>query len=175
MRQALSKGMLTAAAAATGILSLPGAHAFADAGAGAVTANSPGLLSGNAVQAPVHVPVNACGNTVDVVGLLNPAFGNNCANEDAPPPSHPAPPKPPEHHKPPKHHTPPPAPPREEPPAPPVHHPAPPVQQARTLPAPAALAETGGSPATAVAAALSGVLLLGGGLLYRRGRAAARG
>ena len=43
-------------------------------------AGSPGVLSGNTVQVPVHVPVNVCGNTVNVVGLLNPAFGNHCAN-----------------------------------------------------------------------------------------------
>ncbi|MEJ8667907.1 chaplin [Streptomyces sp. MS1.AVA.1] len=41
-----------------------------------------GLLSGNTVQLPVHVPVNVCGNTVNVVGLLNPAVGNTCVNED---------------------------------------------------------------------------------------------
>ncbi|MFP3990376.1 chaplin [Streptomyces sp. E11-3] len=41
---------------------------------------SPGVASGNLVQVPVHVPVNACGNTVNVVGLLNPAFGNYCQN-----------------------------------------------------------------------------------------------
>ncbi|GAA3307191.1 chaplin ChpE [Streptomyces cinereospinus] len=37
---------------------------------------SPGVVSGNLVQAPVHVPVNAVGNSVNVVGVLNPAFGN---------------------------------------------------------------------------------------------------
>jgi ChpA-C len=42
--------------------------------------NSPGVLSGNVVQVPVHVPVNVCGNTVDVIGLLNPSFGNHCLN-----------------------------------------------------------------------------------------------
>ncbi len=41
---------------------------------------SPGVLSGNVIQVPVDVPVNACGNTVDVIGLLNPAFGNGCVN-----------------------------------------------------------------------------------------------
>ncbi|SCE27251.1 Small secreted domain, partial [Streptomyces sp. SolWspMP-sol7th] len=41
---------------------------------------SPGLLSGNAVQVPLDVPLNVCGNTVDVVALLNPAFGNGCGN-----------------------------------------------------------------------------------------------
>jgi hypothetical protein len=30
---------------------------------------------------PVHVPVNVCGNTVSVIGLLNPAFGNTCINK----------------------------------------------------------------------------------------------
>ncbi|MET7734546.1 chaplin ChpE [Streptomyces sp. NPDC005402] len=37
---------------------------------------SPGVVSGNLVQAPVHVPVNAVGNSVNVIGVLNPAFGN---------------------------------------------------------------------------------------------------
>ncbi|MGW7369339.1 chaplin [Streptomyces sp. NPDC054841] len=55
--------------------------ATADSGAMGATAQSPGVLSGNLVQAPVHVPVNLCGNTVDVVGLLNPAFGNACATD----------------------------------------------------------------------------------------------
>ncbi|MBL1089225.1 MULTISPECIES: chaplin [Streptomyces] len=41
---------------------------------------SPGIGSGNSVQAPVHVPVNACGNTISVVGILNPSFGNPCLN-----------------------------------------------------------------------------------------------
>ncbi|MET7620621.1 chaplin [Streptomyces sp. NPDC005408] len=41
---------------------------------------SPGVLSGNLVQAPVHVPVNVVGNTVNVIGALNPAFGNTGIN-----------------------------------------------------------------------------------------------
>ncbi|MEU6677450.1 chaplin [Streptomyces sp. NPDC046853] len=56
------------------------APAFADAGAEGAAVGSPGVLSGNQAQVPVHVPVNVCGNTVDVIGLLNPAFGNTCAN-----------------------------------------------------------------------------------------------
>ncbi|MGW6058806.1 chaplin [Streptomyces sp. NPDC055189] len=71
--------MLATAAAATSILSLSGSNAFAADG-NAVAAGSPGVLSGNSVQAPVEVPVNACGNTADVVGAANPTFGNNCAN-----------------------------------------------------------------------------------------------
>ncbi|MEV7091044.1 chaplin [Streptomyces sp. NPDC093085] len=54
--------------------------AAADAGAEAAAIGSPGVLSGNVVQVPVHLGLNLCGNTVDVVGLLNPAFGNKCAN-----------------------------------------------------------------------------------------------
>ncbi|NML52970.1 chaplin [Streptomyces sp. R302] len=71
--------------AGTGAVALSGAGlAVADADAGAVAAGSPGVVSGNVVQVPVHVPVNLCGNTVNVIGLLNPAFGNHCANVDAP-------------------------------------------------------------------------------------------
>ncbi|MFE0326841.1 chaplin [Streptomyces sp. NPDC003753] len=79
MRQTLSRGMV-AAAAATGILSLCGSPVFADSTADGSTSGSPGLASGNTVQAPVNVPVNVCGNTVNVIAVLNPAFGNACAN-----------------------------------------------------------------------------------------------
>lgn len=41
---------------------------------------SPGVGSGNVVQVPVHIPVNLCGNTVSVIGALNPTFGNTCVN-----------------------------------------------------------------------------------------------
>ncbi|MFI8388071.1 chaplin [Streptomyces sp. NPDC085540] len=57
-----------------------GGLAHADADAGGRAERSPGLLSGNLVQLPVNLPVNACGNTVNVVGLLNPAAGNRCSN-----------------------------------------------------------------------------------------------
>ncbi|MEI7031157.1 chaplin [Streptomyces pratensis] len=57
--------------------------ASADAGAQGLAAASPGVASGNTVQVPVHVPVNLCGNTINVVGLLNPAFGNTCVNASA--------------------------------------------------------------------------------------------
>ncbi|MEU9392482.1 chaplin [Streptomyces sp. NPDC048324] len=55
--------------------------AMADAGAQGAAVGSPGVLSGNVVQVPVNIPVNVCGNTVSVIGLLNPAFGNSCANK----------------------------------------------------------------------------------------------
>ncbi|WP_431985303.1 chaplin [Streptomyces qinglanensis] len=50
--------------------------AFAESGAQGQAVNSPGVGSGNLVQAPVHVPANVTGNSVNVVGVLNPAFGN---------------------------------------------------------------------------------------------------
>ncbi|MFE3638949.1 chaplin ChpH [Streptomyces cellostaticus] len=72
---------VVAAAAATGGLVLAGAGlAVADSGATGAATQSPGVASGNVIQVPVHVPVNVCGNTVDVIGLLNPAFGNACVN-----------------------------------------------------------------------------------------------
>ncbi|MEU9027258.1 chaplin [Streptomyces sp. NPDC048383] len=67
--------------AVTGSAVVAGAGlAVADAGAQGAAVGSPGVLSGNLLQVPVHVPVNVCGNTVNVIGLLNPAFGNTCVN-----------------------------------------------------------------------------------------------
>ncbi|KUH39896.1 MULTISPECIES: chaplin [Streptomyces] len=67
--------------AGTGAVVLSGAGmALADAEANAAAVNSPGVLSGNVLQAPIHIPVNICGNTINAVGLLNPAFGNVCIN-----------------------------------------------------------------------------------------------
>ncbi|WP_406436144.1 chaplin [Streptomyces sp. NBC_00631] len=70
----LSTAAVAAAAGGAGV-------AAADSGANGVAAHSPGVLSGNVIQVPIHVPVNVCGNTIDVIGLLNPAFGNTCVND----------------------------------------------------------------------------------------------
>ncbi|MFD9080820.1 chaplin [Streptomyces erythrochromogenes] len=70
-----------AVVAATGAAVIGGASlAAADAGAQGVAAYSPGVGSGNLIQVPIHIPVNACGNTVGIIGLLNPSFGNTCIN-----------------------------------------------------------------------------------------------
>ncbi|MEV2249877.1 chaplin [Streptomyces sp. NPDC050147] len=156
-----------------------GAHHGAQSTAKSHVSQSPGILSGNNVQAPAHVPVNACGNTVDVVGLFNPVMGNGCANEgDAPTPPH--------------HETPhsPKSPPRSaEPPAdravPPTEADKPRHVASSTdgqLPRAAheepsaftQLAETGSDVDYLAAAAASTALLIGGGILYRRGRATSR-
>ncbi|MFI6941515.1 chaplin [Streptomyces sp. NPDC050418] len=70
---AVAAGAGAALAGAAGV-------AAADSHAQGKASHSPGVLSGNVLQAPIHVPVNACGNTVSVIGLLNPAFGNQCTN-----------------------------------------------------------------------------------------------
>ncbi|MEE4494297.1 chaplin [Streptomyces sp. BE230] len=198
------------------------------ADADGVAANSPGVLSGNLIQAPVDVPVNVCGNTVDVVGALNPAFGNECENEsggvDTPKPPHPhkppkphkppthhhdhghdcacepghhhnppKPPKPPKPHKPPTHHHDhncPPShhhnPPTHNPPThnPPTHNPPthtwhphnPPTHTWHHTPPkhhkPPQMAHTGANDNLGIAGGASAALVLGGGLLMRRSRAA---
>ncbi|MGR6998568.1 chaplin [Yinghuangia aomiensis] len=77
----IKKAAVVAGGVAALVLAGSGA-AFAGADANGAAVGSPGVLSGNVVQIPVHVPVNVCGNTVNVIGLLNPAFGNTCANVD---------------------------------------------------------------------------------------------
>ncbi|MFF2509455.1 chaplin [Streptomyces sp. NPDC058067] len=62
-------------AAGAGMASATDAHANGHA------VNSPGIVSGNVIQAPVHIPVNVVGNTVNVIGLLNPTFGNLGVND----------------------------------------------------------------------------------------------
>jgi hypothetical protein len=51
------------------------------ASAEAVAVGSPGVLSGNVVQVPIHIPINVCGNSTGVVALLNGAIGNTCINK----------------------------------------------------------------------------------------------
>ncbi|MEU2059419.1 chaplin [Streptomyces sp. NPDC013455] len=72
-----------AVAVGTGAVVLSGAGlALADAEANGAAIGSPGVVSGNVIQVPVHIPVNVCGNTVNVIiGLLNPTFGNTCIND----------------------------------------------------------------------------------------------
>ncbi|MET8769800.1 chaplin family protein [Streptomyces sp. NPDC004658] len=138
----------------------------------AVTKNSPGLVSGNGVQLPVDLPVNVSGNSVNVVGVGNPVFGNTSADVPGDQPAEPGrtttPPKPQE---PPTRVTPPPV--RSEPPRPqepPVTHPAPkPTPTVVRHRPPVTLAQTGAE--TTWTAAVAGLAsLMGGTLLYRRFR-----
>ncbi|WP_370127058.1 chaplin [Streptacidiphilus sp. EB103A] len=68
------------AAAALGLLAAGAGVASASSTAAGAAVGSPGVVSGNLVQVPVHVPVNVCGDSVNVIGVLNPAFGNECSN-----------------------------------------------------------------------------------------------
>ncbi|MFF8945266.1 chaplin [Streptomyces sp. NPDC014864] len=195
MRQTLSRGVFVAAAA-TSVLSLYANPALADTFANGSSSGSPGVLSGNTVQAPIDVPVNACGNTVDVVAGLNPAFGNSCAGQanatattDTPTPS-----------TPPVRSTPEPGSGDEQPPAGDYHtlpaptdkHSTPPgygePEPGPTFPPPRGasmppaehmqphapeLAQTGAGALLATSAA-SAALIAGGAVLYRRARSTAR-
>jgi hypothetical protein len=68
-------------AAVAGLVAAGAGTAMASSGAEGVAAGSPGVASGNQIQVPIHIPVNVCGNSANLVGLLNPAFGNTCVNE----------------------------------------------------------------------------------------------
>jgi ChpA-C len=67
----------------TGALVMAGAGmANAEATAHGSAQDSPGVVSGNNVQVPVHIPVNVCGDTISVIGLLDQAVDNHCTNEN---------------------------------------------------------------------------------------------
>ncbi|MGW5124771.1 chaplin [Streptomyces sp. NPDC004069] len=189
MRQTLSRGVF-AAAAATSMLTLYGSPALADSQAEGAATGSPGVLSGNVLQAPVHIPVNVCGNTVDVIGVLNPAFGNHCANGSpaaapAEMPEVPATPgvtAPDDSDSPTSEAMPAASTPTTDTASSEVDEAVAEPQRAQTLPAPAVfedatpdaapqLAETG-TGALLASSAASAALIAGGVILYRRGRAA---
>jgi hypothetical protein len=71
----MQKLKMTAAVsvAALGVLLAGAGSASADATAAGAAHNSPGALSGNLLQVPIHIPVNICGNSANLVGALNPA------------------------------------------------------------------------------------------------------
>jgi hypothetical protein len=72
---------VTMAAGSIAVLGAGVASATTGAHADGIAKHSSGVLSGNVIQVPVHVPVNVCGNTINVIGLLNPAAGNVCINK----------------------------------------------------------------------------------------------
>ncbi|MFF4582926.1 chaplin [Streptomyces sp. NPDC001389] len=80
MNSAAKKAAVALASAGLAVAGAAGA-ASADAQAEGAAVGSPGVLSGNLAQVPVHIPVNVCGNSVNLVGALNPAFGNVCVND----------------------------------------------------------------------------------------------
>ncbi|MFJ8310905.1 MULTISPECIES: chaplin [unclassified Streptomyces] len=81
----IAKSVVSAGAGAAVVMLGVGMASATGHGDGAsaegVAKGSPGVLSGNLIQVPIHVPINLCGNTVSVIGLLNPVFGNTCVNK----------------------------------------------------------------------------------------------
>ncbi|MFE4966323.1 chaplin [Streptomyces sp. NPDC056660] len=71
---------VTGAIAATLALGTTAAYADNGADANGSAVYSPGVLSGNVVQVPINIPINVCGNTVNILALLNPAAANTCTN-----------------------------------------------------------------------------------------------
>ena len=69
-------GLATAA-----LLACAGTASADDSPVIGIAKDSPGVLSGNVIQIPINVQANVCGNTINVIGLLNPAIGNICVND----------------------------------------------------------------------------------------------
>ncbi|MET7301289.1 chaplin [Embleya sp. NPDC005575] len=93
MHQFAKKGLLVVITTTGALASAAVGVANAGSAADGAAVGSPGVASGNNIQIPIHVPVNVCGNTVNVIGALNPAFGNHCVNASNP--THPPQIKPP--------------------------------------------------------------------------------
>lgn len=75
VRQIMRLRSFATTAVLAGVLALGGsATAFAaDPTPTTGTAvNSPGVLSGNVIQVPLDVPVTVCGDSINLIGLLNP-------------------------------------------------------------------------------------------------------
>ncbi|MFI1965008.1 chaplin [Streptomyces pathocidini] len=82
MSRIVKAAVLTVAAG----MAVAGASGVAAADAGGThgaAVGSPGVLSGNLIQTPVYIPINVCGNGLNVIALGNPPFGNKCANVSA--------------------------------------------------------------------------------------------
>jgi hypothetical protein len=74
---------LIVAVAAAGLVAVGAGTASAqnDPTATGTATGSSGILSGNNLQVPINVPVNACGDSLNVLALLNPVTGTvTCAN-----------------------------------------------------------------------------------------------
>ncbi|MFJ6216891.1 chaplin [Streptomyces sp. NPDC092296] len=68
--------------AASGCLVAAGAGTASAGGAEGAAVGSPGVLSGNVVQVPITIPINLCGNGINILALLNPVGGNTCINAE---------------------------------------------------------------------------------------------
>ena len=77
LKKMIAAGAVTVASA--GVLMFGAGAAYAG-GDEIETSGNGSILGGNQIVADLNIPVNVCGNTISVIGLLNPAFGNTCVN-----------------------------------------------------------------------------------------------
>ncbi|MGD3112551.1 chaplin [Streptomyces sp. YGL11-2] len=77
----IAKALMMTAVTGLAVTSAAGV-ASASSGAAGKAAGSPGFISGNVGQMPIHIPFNFCGNTGNFIAALNPAFGNLCVNSE---------------------------------------------------------------------------------------------
>ncbi|WP_069812002.1 chaplin [Streptomyces sp. TP-A0874] len=79
----VKKAALTIVAAGVAMGASAGTALAANgAGAQGAAVGSPGFISGNVIQVPIDIPVNLCGNTISVIGLLDSSQGHKCINGD---------------------------------------------------------------------------------------------
>ncbi|MEU4094154.1 chaplin [Streptomyces sp. NPDC026673] len=87
----LSKAAVLTVAAGVAVVGSAGGALASDGGKGrhydrggasaeAAAIGSPGVLSGNVIQLPINIPVNVCGNGLNIGALLNSTAGNVCVN-----------------------------------------------------------------------------------------------
>ncbi|MFG3118909.1 chaplin family protein [Streptomyces sp. NPDC048197] len=77
----IAKALVATVAAGVAVTGMAGVASANSEGQGQAV-GSPGIISGNVVQVPITVPINLCGNTLNFIGVLNPAVGNTCINAD---------------------------------------------------------------------------------------------
>ncbi|MFF3615160.1 chaplin [Streptomyces sp. NPDC002580] len=73
--------MAAAGLASVALLATAGTAAADGPNPVGVAVGSPGVLSGNVIQIPIDVGLNVCGNSINVLGFLNPTIGNVCVND----------------------------------------------------------------------------------------------
>ena len=76
----MRKTLIAAMFAAVAVAGTAGTASASGAGAVGGATDSPGILSGNTIQIPLNIPVNACGNGLGLLAVLTSSAGNVCAN-----------------------------------------------------------------------------------------------
>jgi hypothetical protein len=77
----IAKLAAIAAGASAVVLSGTGL-AMADAGAKGAAVDSPGIVSGDVVEAPIDAQADVCGDEANVIAAANPSSDNVCLNSD---------------------------------------------------------------------------------------------